>query len=145
MIKNEKQDHMALIAIVGIVAIVGLFLMFNSSNSASIASTDESSTLAGQAYLNQKPKATEEEINNKIDWASCNEYTGQSLSNCINALVEESLSEPSGKTEAGIMSPEVLNEMQNNWIAFCTEEAGGGWWNELQCGKWWGTIGPGSI
>ena len=49
MIKNEKQDHMALIAIVGIVAIVGLFLMFNSSSSASIAST-ENKDLSGQAY-----------------------------------------------------------------------------------------------
>ena len=48
--KNEKQDHMALVAIVGIVAIVGLFLMFFNSSSVRVATTDETETdLSGQA------------------------------------------------------------------------------------------------
>ncbi|MCK5107676.1 MAG: hypothetical protein KAQ83_03035 [Nanoarchaeota archaeon] len=66
--KNEKQDHMDLVAIVGIVAIVGLFLMFNNSSSARVASTTESTLteeigdLTGQAHKTDKPQVIVGEI-----------------------------------------------------------------------------------
>ncbi|MCK5107675.1 MAG: hypothetical protein KAQ83_03030 [Nanoarchaeota archaeon] len=48
--KNEKQDHMALVAIVGIVAIVGLFLMFTGNgNDSAVVSEETSENMAGQA------------------------------------------------------------------------------------------------